>query len=664
MSGSALHALAERAGLQVVWQDASGVRRTVSPATLRAILGCLGLEASTDAACRDTMRRLDDEDRAAAPLLAATAGEALTLPALRGPAVIHLEDGRRLDVMPDRDAAGTVSLPATLPPGYHRLETASGVRTLAIAPRRAHTVADALAAAGREGKAWGLAVQLYGLRREGDCGNGDFAALADLAGPAGRLGADALAISPIHALHAAEPDHYSPYAPSSRFALNPAYAPLDCPPLAEAGLIDWRKALSRREALLRAAFAAGREDPAFRAFRDDAPAGIRHYALFEALVAERVARGDGRDWRGWPASWRDPASADLAAAAQRLDDEVSFHLYAQFRARQGLEMAQRSARGAGMAIGLIADLAVGADPAGCDAWARPGEMLRGVSVGAPPDAFNRAGQNWGLTTVSPRGLRRSGFAALRDMMASALRFTGGVRIDHAMGLARLWLVPDGASPAEGCYLHYPFADMRRIVALESVRHRGIIVAEDLGTVPPGFRAELAASGISGMAVMWFEREGRRFLPPADWRPNSVAMTTTHDLPTVAGWWRGTDLGWRERLGIAGESAADRAEDRRHLWSALRQSGCARGPRPQDREPEAVIDAAVAHIGTASSALALLPLEDALGLPDQPNLPGTTTEHPNWRRRMPQPASRMLDPPEVTARLSRLARARKNTPPPR
>ena len=142
------------------------------------------------------------------------------------------------------------------------------------------------------------------------------------------------------------------------------------------------------------------------------------------------------------------------------------------------------------------------------------------------------------------------------------------------------------------------------------------------------------------------------------------MTTTHDLPTVAGWWRGTDLGWRERLGIAGESAADRAEDRRHLWSALRQSGCARGPRPQDREPEAVIDAAVAHIGTASSALALLPLEDALGLPDQPNLPGTTTEHPNWRRRMPQPASRMLDPPEVTARLSRLARARKNTPPPR
>ncbi len=663
MSESALHALAVRAGLEVVWQDVSGVRHNVSPATLRAILLCLGLDAASDAACRDTIARLDDEDRDTSPLLAATAGDALTLPGLRGPAVIHLEDGRRLDVPPGPETGGPVTLPGTLPPGYHRLETASGIRTLAIAPRRAHTVADALAAGGKHGKAWGLAVQLYGLRREGDCGNGDFAALADLAGPAGRLGADALAISPVHALHAAAPDHYSPYAPSSRLALNPAYAPLDCEAAADAGLIDWPRALSRRDARLRAAFATGREDPAFRAFRADAPAGIRHYALFEALVAERVARGDGRDWRRWPASWRDPASADVAAAAQRLDDEVSFQLYAQFRAHQGLEMAQRSARAAGMAIGLIADLAVGADPAGCDAWARSGEMLRGVSVGAPPDAFNRAGQNWGLTTFSPRGLRRTGFAALRDMMASALRFTGGVRIDHAMGLARLWLVPDGASPAEGCYLRYPFGDMRRIVALESVRHRGIIVAEDLGTVPPGFRAELAASGISGMAVMWFERAGGRFVPPADWRPNSVAMTTTHDLPTVAGWWRGTDLAWRERLGISGESAADRAEDRRHLWSAFRQSHSAGGAPPQERDSAAVVDAAVAHIGTASSELALLPLEDALGLPDQPNLPGTTTEHPNWRRRMPHPAASTLDSPEVTTRLSRLAQGRKNTPPP-
>ncbi len=240
------------------------------------------------------------------------------------------------------------------------------------------------------------------------------------------------------------------------------------------------------------------------------------------------------------------------------------------------------------------------------------------------------------------------------MLRSALRPAGGVRIDHAMGLSRLWVVPTGASSAHGTYLAMPERDLLRLLRLESSRHKAIVLAEDLGTVPDGFSDRLEASGIDGMRVLWFERDGARFEAPRQWRRHASAMTSTHDLPTLAGWWRGRDLDWNERLGRAGADARDeRARDRAALWQTMRDSGVATGDQPADWDTHRFADAATAHVGACASELVMLPLEDALALDEAPNLPGTTDQHPNWRRRLPGDAGALLDDEQVEARLKQL-----------
>ena len=316
-----------------------------------------------------------------------------------------------------------------------------------------------------------------------------------------------------------------------------------------------------------------------------------------------------------------------------------------------------------MAIGLITDLAIGVAPHGSDVWCRPDQMLHGLTIGAPPDLLNPRGQDWGLTSFSPHGLIACGYDSFLDMLRTALRYAGGVRIDHVMGLARLWVMPRGARPGQGAYLRFPVDDLLRLVRLESWRHRAIVLGEDLGTLPDGFRSRLVDDGLCGLRVLWFERDDGRFLPPATWDRQAVAMTSTHDLPTVAGWWSAQDLLWRERLGlnISPQDRADRETDRQALWSAFCQSGAVTGPVPPAEMPAEATDAACAHLGGAACDLALLPLEDALALVEQPNVPGTTDEHPNWRRRLDAPASALLDPPEVAARLAAIAAARASQP---
>lgn len=283
----------------------------------------------------------------------------------------------------------------------------------------------------------------------------------------------------------------------------------------------------------------------------------------------------------------------------------------------------------------------------------------GLSIGAPPDLLNTRGQDWGLATFSPHGLRRHGYAAFIELLQAALRHAGGMRIDHAMGLQRLWVIPDGAAPAEGAYLRYPFADLLRLVRLESWRHRAVILAEDLGTVPDGFSAQLAEAGVLGMRVLWFERaQDGQFRPPATWARDAAAMTSTHDLPTVAGWWRGRDIDWRERIGLIHDrdaAEAERARDQTALWQAFRDSGAV--PDGSDPTPEGAAAAACAHVARAASTLALLPLEDLLALEEQPNLPGTLDEHPNWRRRYVGPAAALLDSPPVAERIAAVAAER-------
>jgi 4-alpha-glucanotransferase len=309
-----------------------------------------------------------------------------------------------------------------------------------------------------------------------------------------------------------------------------------------------------------------------------------------------------------------------------------------------------------MAIGLIADLAVGMNAAGSYAWAHKDHVLSGLQIGAPPDLFNANGQNWALTALSPRALQTQGYGPFIATLRACMRHAGGLRVDHVMGFLRLWVIPQGATAAEGTYIAYPVSDLFRLTALESHRHRAIVIGEDLGTVPAGFRERLARAGIYGMSVLWFTRNRKGFVPPRDWPILAVAMTSTHDLPTVAGWWRGTDLDARASRGLLRDAQAERiarSSERQALWTAFKSAKIAEGEVPAGTEASPIVDAAVRFVAKTPSKLALLPLEDALGLERQPNMPGTIAEYPNWRHRYVAEAASMLDDTSVRHRIASL-----------
>lgn len=685
-----LRDLAEAAGVAVEWHNYAGERREVAPDALRRVLTALGFPCETPKEVTGSRERLAASPGLGGlpPLVTAVAGTTTRLP-IGGDTARHAllltETGgeREIRLRPSRHG---VEMPVVSEPGYHRLVIGEREIVLAVTPERATGVQEIAEGA----RPWGLAAQVYGLRRDGDGGIGDAACVAHLAQSAARRGADMLALSPLHALFPAEPHRFGPYSPSSRLFLNPLYA---APALlfeparvaaavAQAGvaeelsrletleLIDWPAASHAKLALLRALFAQFSADDGipdalradFAQFQADGGELLADHARFEALQAEQVARDPSRgDWRGWASDLRDARGPAVDAFAQAHRREVLFHIFLQWVADRSLGAAQRRARQAGMRVGLIADLAVGMDPTGSHAWSRPGDILSGISIGAPPDLFNSNGQQWGITSFSPQALRAGGFAPFLATLRAALRNAGGVRIDHAMGLQRLWVVPDGVSPADGAYLRYPLTDMLRLLALESHRHRAIVVGEDLGTVPEGFRDAFGQHGIYGMRVLWFERDNGAFTEPARWDRRAMAMTSTHDLPTLAGWWRGADIALRAEHGVLGpdqrpaDLEAERDTDRAALWQAIMQSGVGSDPRPE--QADRFVEAALQYVASSACALCLLPLEDVLGRVEQPNLPGTIDEHPNWRRRMPGPAAGLLDAPVPARRLEAVAAAR-------
>lgn len=683
MSDDRLQALAEAANIAVHWQDAFGQPQTVDPDSLRALLTALGLPCANQADIADSLHAAQ-AGGGLPPLVTAWSGQpvviALGLSTWAPQRYrIRFENGGEVCGMIDHVDARTVSLAAVATPGYHRLALDGRECMLAVAPPRCFGVADAMGAGARP---WGLAVQLYGIRRAGDDGVGDFSGLGELARAAATLGADALAVSPVHAMFAAEPRNFSPYSPSSRLWLNVLH--IDPSALLGNGfvddvngedegaaLIDWPAAAGRRLARLRRLFdrfedTFGAAQRAFRDFRRAKGEALEDHARFEALHARHYGQDpQGWSWRNWAPALRDPRGEAVAAFAAANAREVTFHAFLQFLADHGLGQAQRCARAAGMGIGLIADLAVGSDGAGSQAWSRQEEILPGLSLGAPPDLLNPLGQRWGLSPLSPRGLREHGYRAFIEMLRASFAHAGGLRIDHVLGFARAWLVPEGADAAAGAYLQFPCDDLLRLVALESWRHDAIVIGEDLGTVPEGFRDRLAAAGLLGLAVLPFTRDAQgTWLPPADWPAAAVAVTSTHDLPTLAGWWSGRDIAWRSRLKLFaaghGETAvaADRIADRASLWQAFRAEGVAEGPTPDPATPDPFVAAAITHAGRAAGPLALVPVEDALALEEQPNLPGLTDPHPNWRRRLPQTSDRLFDPPAVRGRLAALAAARR------
>ena len=651
MSDSALRKLAAAAGIEVTWRDVHGGEQIVSDDSLRAVLQAIGLRAETDEQIAQAVRRLAaEDDESAAKLMTAERGHPIRCQGLDGSFRIYLESGRVIDGV----VAENSMLPAVDEIGYHRLEAGNLEIILAVAPPRAYSIDDAASGT----KLWGLAVQLYSLRQDSDGGIGDYAGLARFARAAAAHGADAIAISPVHAQFSNDLTHFGPYAPSNRAALNAMHISEPSGFRGEGDLIAWHEASAAKLHALRQSFAAFGSRQHLAEFRERAGIDLARHAIFEA-IHEKLAAGPGqRDWRQWSETLRNPTSPDVQRFAADNEDAVAFHAYLQYRADQELGAAQAAARQGGMKIGLIADLAVGTDPAGSHSWSRQNEVLRDLEIGAPPDAINREGQSWGITAFSPRGLRQSGFSAFIEMLRHALRHAGGVRIDHVMGLARLWVIPHGCQSSEGAYLRMPVLDLIRLVTLESQRHKAVILGEDLGTLPEGFQATLDNAGISGLRVMWFEKTGTTFNPPSSWSKTAVAMTSTHDLPTVAGWWRGQDIAWRTKLGMAGDDMAVREQERTALWHAFHDAGVTDLDIPAPEDGAAAADAACAFLGATASMLALLPIEDALASPEQPNFPGTIDEHPNWRRRLPLNVDQVLDRPDVAARLAALKNARK------
>jgi 4-alpha-glucanotransferase len=706
----ALSALAARSGLLEYWQDVHGREHRVEAGVLRALLDALGLPCHSSAQIRESHEQLDDASGARADgAILADAGVAVEFD-YRGPPNFELilERGEKQSGTAMLTAAGRVRISRIQEPGYHTLRIGQVERPLIVAPLRCPSVAQVTGQAGA--RLWGVTAQVYGLRRiEYDtCGfparlteAGDYAALAEFARAAGDAGADAVGISPVHAMFSADPSRYSPYAPSSRLFLNAAYVDpgvvlgrdavraatatlaFDTPASqADPGLIDWNAVLDSRMGLCRVLFERfeGGAPPSllesFRTFRRRGGEALEDHARYEALHAHFAAiLGASHGWREWPARLRDPRASAVRHYAEKLASEVGFHIFLQWLADEGMRAAQGGALEAGMTVGLITDLAIGTDPRGSHAWSRQRDILDKVSVGAAPDLYQARGQDWGLTAFSPRALREQSYAPFIETLRAALTHAGGVRIDHILGLQRMWLIPQGAAPSEGAYVRYPRDDMLRILALEAWRHRSLVIGENLGTVPEGFNECIYGRGVMGMSVLWFERAsaepeadlegGVAFTPSTSWPRDTVAMPTTHDLPTIMGWWLARDLDWRGRQeGLGAEELAElyrvRQGDKKALCRALEQAGLG-ALDPLTVPPQTLRMAILSFIAAAPTPLVLAPIEDLLGEVEQPNVPGTggpgAEHHPNWLRRQSRASRPLLDSGAVRAGMAAVARTR-------
>ncbi|WP_342643694.1 4-alpha-glucanotransferase [Rhodoligotrophos ferricapiens] len=509
---------------------------------------------------------------------------------------------------------------------------------------------------------WGITCQLYGLRSSRNWGIGDFGDLTVLAKLVAELGGDFVGLSPLHALFPSDPARCSPYAPSSKRFLNPLYIAPDLEPeyheigavspetldlLRAEPFVDYRKvAAVKWNALCRMyrAFTQGPADrqQAFRAFREEGGPALATHCLFEALAEHFEAQaGRAVSWQEWPEDFRSPDAPGSRRFATAEADRISYFAWLQWLADSQLARAQDAAKKSGMRIGLYVDLAVGVAADSAETWADPTLVIEGASIGAPPDMLNARGQDWGLAPLSPVALKERAFEPLKQELKANMRHAGAVRLDHAMALTRLFWVPKGMMPTEGAYVHYPFIDMIRAVAEASNAHKAVVIAEALGTVPEGFTGTLEAAQVHAYRVLMFERlRWGGFISPKDYPAHALACLSTHDLPTMRGWWRGHDIEVRRELGLtqadeAAEEFEARRADRQHLWDALIDADLV---EPGNGLPDDLDDelAAKLHVFVAMTPSRLfgIQMEDALGEIEQANLPGNTDPHPNWRRKLP------------------------------
>ena len=528
--------------------------------------------------------------------------------------------------------------PSDLPEGSYRLQLTDASSFTEEAPL---IVAPPRAFDGDFDRGWLLAVQLYGVRSARNGGIGDFTDLEGLIDLAGQLGADGVGLNPLHALFDDRPTDCSPYSPNSRLFLNALYIDVEKLPGSRSGaddsvlarlrngdIVDYAGVAAVKWRALRSAFDAFTADPDdmrrrdFEQFRKQRAPLLQRFACFEVLRHKFKT-----PWWEWPQAWRQPDEAACAELRRGRDrDAIEFVEFVQWVADRQLEACQRRAKGLGMKVGLYLDVAVGVQSDGFDAWNEQAAISRYLGVGAPPDPLNTEGQSWGLAGFNAAGLEIRSFEPYREMLRASMRHAGAIRLDHVLGLKRLYLVPHGFAAKDGAYVQMPFEPLLAATAQESVAQRCVVIGEDLGTVPEGFREEMADWGIWSYQVMMFERDDHgRFRDVDHYAPNALVTFNTHDLSTYAGWRSFGDLKLKRSLGIdPGESDEARWHALSMLNDILRHHGI-------DRHD---LNAVVGFLARTKSRLLTVSLEDLLGVVDQPNIPGTVNEHPNWRQRLP------------------------------
>lgn len=705
--------LATAAGIEPWYWDIFGNRHDTTEADMKALVAALGYPATDEATAAASLERLQASrwNRLLEPVtvLRTTGAQMWTTLTTRGADrdrrftwVLTQEDG--LDLSGEAVPAGLASLevreidgipherwnlplPSHMAYGYHTLrlldETGAVVDEgrVIVCPTRCWRPAFTGEGAG----AWGIACQLYSVRTDIDWGMGDFSSLRGLAQATGRAGGHVVGLNPLHALFPHNPAHASPYSPASRLFLNPLYIDVAAvPELAEshdaralmadapfldrlrqvrsADLVDYVAVSGLKHEILRVLHNAFEALPqkhprkkAFAAFQDQGGYRLHRFAVFNVLQEEFA----GTPWPQWPEEFRNPSGKAVLDFAAAHHDRVRYHLWLQFEAdRQLGEAAEelKTAAAGAPVIGLYRDLAVGVDTSGADTWMDPGVYSVGARVGCPPDAFNSEGQDWGLPPLNPLALRDMGYGPFIEMVRANMRHAGALRMDHAMALQHLYWIPPGVSAIGGTYVSYPMDDLLGILALESHRNCCMVIGEDLGTVPEGFRDRMAEEDILSYRLFYFERyQDGLFKRPETYPEQSVATATSHDLHTIAGHWRGWDVRLRHELGLIPEDADPAADDRARarerevLVAALKDQGVvpeafAADPQADGEALQTLVLAIHRFLARSPARLMMVNLDDLALEEAQVNLPGTVDQYPNWRRRLGRTLESILADP--------------------
>ncbi|MET8075584.1 4-alpha-glucanotransferase [Streptomyces sp. NPDC005303] len=647
--GPELSRLAESYGVATSYQPSPDRTVAASATAVTLALAALGVDADDPAAALAARER-ELRARLLPPTVVCWSGSP---PAF----VADLPEGTRLRIATEQGE--TRATADQLPPGVHRLTaTAPDGRT-----GEAHLIVAPPRLPAPPGRSYGLLVQLYSLLSHRSWGMGDLGDLAELTSWAGRaLGAGFVQVNPLHAAVPGAPTDPSPYRPSSRRFPDPVHLRIeDIPEYTQVADPDRLRTLCERAERLRGSVlekgALIDRDAVWELKREalelvrEVPLGPGRRAAYADYLAEggqaledhatwcALAEVHGSDWRGWPVGLRDPRSAETARARGELMDRVDFYCRLAWLTESQLGAAQRTAREAGMPLGIVHDLAVGVHPEGADAWAQQAYFAAGMSVGAPPDAFNARGQDWGLPPWRPDRLAESGYAPYRQLLRALFRYAGALRIDHVMGLFRLWWVPQGQPPTQGTYVRYDAEAMLAVLVLEASRAGTVVIGEDLGTVEPGVRETLRERGVLGTSVLWFERDwegGGRPLPPEAWRADCLATATTHDLPPTASRLTGEHVELRDSLGLLtrpleeerAEAAADTGEWLELLARLGLLHGTGGGADPSSEEAQ--IQAVHRYLLHTPARMVGVWLPDAVGDRRPQNLPGTWDQYPNWR----------------------------------